>query len=474
LVTNGTAATAVVVSDSGVFHAVSCRTASICEAVSDGGITPVTDGTPGPTRGGVSGIYLRGVSCPSDTACALVGIGRNQVIPALSPFGFPPGHSEQVVGAGTLWAIACPAVGRCLAVGDGSAGGVVATFLPPTVTTSPQDRTVVAGNPVSFDAAGGGVPTPIVQWQVSTDGGTTFSDIPGAISAAYGFIATAADQDRRYRAVFKNVTGITPTNAATLTVQVPTTTGLVSSLSPSVSGEAVTFTATVNPSPSAGTIQFSVDNAPAGAPVTVNAGHAAVNLSTLAVGTHTVGAAYSGGDNFLGSQGSTGQVVNKAATAVTVGSSAAPSVSGQEVTFTATIAAVAPGAGVPTGTVQVSVDGTKAGEPVPVSSGRAAFTTTSLTAGKHTVAALYSGAANFLASQGSLDQTVNADNPVTIAGPPRDPAGLPVAPVTPPAPAPNPAPKGTLPHTGGHPLPLAVTAVALTLAGGALRKRTRS
>jgi hypothetical protein len=328
----------------------------------------------------------------------------------------------------------------------------------------------------------------------------------------------------------------------------------------------------VNPSPSAGTIQFSVDNAAAGAPVTVNAGHAAFNLSTLAVGTHTVGASYSGGDNFLGSQGSTGQVVNKAATAVTVGSSAAPSVSGQEVTFTATvapvapgggmptgtvqfsvagtpsgdpvpvgagrasfattalavgkntvaaaysgddrfltshgsldqtvnkaataatlvssaaapptvgeavtftatIAAVAPGAGVPTGTVQFSVDGAKAGGPVPVSSGRAALTTTSLTAGKHTVAALYGGAPNFLASQGSLDQTVNADNPVTIAGPPRDPAGLPVAPVTPPAPAPNPAPKGTLPLTGGNPLPLALTAVALTLAGGALRKRTRS
>jgi hypothetical protein len=39
---------------------------------------------------------------------------------------------------------------------------------------------------VSFTATASGTPSPTVQWQVSTDGGTTFSDIAGAISTTFG------------------------------------------------------------------------------------------------------------------------------------------------------------------------------------------------------------------------------------------------------------------------------------------------
>src|SRR5262249_55402737 len=87
-------------------------------------------------------------------------------------------------------------------------------------------------------------------------------------------------------------------------------------------------------------------------------------------------------------------------TITTVVGSANPSVYGQPVTFTATVAPAGPGVGgVPTGTVQFQIDGVNLGAPVPLSAGQA--TSVSLPApapGPHTVVALYSGGGLFLAS----------------------------------------------------------------------------
>jgi hypothetical protein len=67
---------------------------------------------------------------------------------------------------------------------------------------------------------------------------------------------------------------------------------------------------------------------------------------------------------------------------------------------------VGPGAGDRTGTVQVSVDGHAAGEPVSLDSGQANFTASSFGVGTHTVAGAYSGNGNFMASDDSMAQTV--------------------------------------------------------------------
>jgi cyclophilin family peptidyl-prolyl cis-trans isomerase len=90
----------------------------------------------------------------------------------------------------------------------------------PTVTTNPVAQTVNAGSTIlsTFTAAASGNPTPTVQWKMSTDGGTTFSDIAGATSTSYTFTATAADNGNRYEAVFTNTVGTVATTAATLTV----------------------------------------------------------------------------------------------------------------------------------------------------------------------------------------------------------------------------------------------------------------
>ena len=46
-----------------------------------------------------------------------------------------------------------------------------------------------------------------MQWEVSTNGGTTFSAITGATSTTYSFTATAAENGNQYEAVFSNSAG---------------------------------------------------------------------------------------------------------------------------------------------------------------------------------------------------------------------------------------------------------------------------
>src|SRR5262249_20136769 len=98
-----------------------------------------------------------------------------------------------------------------------------------------------------------------------------------------------------------------------------------------------------------------------------------------------------------------------AATTTTVASSANPSVFGQSVTFTATVAPNAGGSGTPTGMVQFQIDGTNFGSPVSLNGGLAtSLATSSLSASAHTVTALYSGDTNFSGSTAVIIQNVNA------------------------------------------------------------------
>jgi hypothetical protein len=83
-------------------------------------------------------------------------------------------------------------------------------------------------------------------------------------------------------------------------VKTATTTALTSSLNPSVSGHAVTFTAQVSPSAATGSIQF-VDGSSLLGTVTVSGGSAALAVSSLSVGAHSITATYSGDANYTGS-----------------------------------------------------------------------------------------------------------------------------------------------------------------------------
>ena len=102
----------------------------------------------------------------------------------------------------------------------------------------------------------------------------------------------------------------------------PTTTTVVSSGTPSIYGNNVTFTATVAPAPSGGTVQFKNNGSNLGSPASVNTitGVATLVTSTLGVvGPNEITAVYSGNFQFEGSttSGSITQGVTKAGLTVT-------------------------------------------------------------------------------------------------------------------------------------------------------------
>ena len=194
--------------------------------------------------------------------------------------------------------------------------------------------------------------------------------------------------------------------------QTATTTSVASSVTPSVFGQSVQFTATVAPASGTGTptgtVQFSLDGTNFGAAATMSGGAATSStIGTLTVGPHSVGAAYSGDTGFSGSFDSRTQTINRADTTTAVTSSANPSVFGQSVTLTAAVSVTAPGVGLPGGSVQFAIDGSNVGTPVTLSSGSASMTTATLGVGSHTVAAVYSGDGSFNTSSGTLSQNVN-------------------------------------------------------------------
>ena len=89
----------------------------------------------------------------------------------------------------------------------------------PAITEAPLSRTVNPGSLVTFSAAADAQPPPQVQWQVSVDGGTTYGNIAGATARTYSFVATVADNNKRFRAVFSNPRGAQTAGPATLGVR---------------------------------------------------------------------------------------------------------------------------------------------------------------------------------------------------------------------------------------------------------------
>jgi hypothetical protein len=118
----------------------------------------------------------------------------------------------------------------------------------PIIARNPSNQTVKAGQTATFTAAASGNPTPTVQWQVSSDGGKTFSNLGGATTLTLTNVQ-ASQNGYKYRAVFTNSAGSATTSAATLTVQyAPTVTTNPSNQTVTATGSA-TFTAAANGNP---------------------------------------------------------------------------------------------------------------------------------------------------------------------------------------------------------------------------------
>jgi uncharacterized repeat protein (TIGR01451 family) len=209
--------------------------------------------------------------------------------------------------------------------------------------------------------------------------------------------------------------------AVVVTVSVAATaTTAAAAKNPVVYGEPVALTVQVAvPGPGSGTPAGSVTVEEAGTVLgtgVLSAGAAAVTVTGLEPGAHALVARFPG-DAGLGASASAPLAlrVDPAATQVTLVAGPSPVGHGEAATLTATVAAVAPGGGVPAGTVSFSDGGAALGTATLDGAGRATFTTRALAIGAHALTATYAGGARHLgATSAPAALTVERDA-VTVA-----------------------------------------------------------
>jgi hypothetical protein len=283
-----------------------------------------------------------------------------------------------------------------------------------TVSPSPAlvGQTVTLTSTLSVVAPGGGVPGGTVTF---LDGTTTLAMVRMSGGVATFQTTSLAIGTHSLSAVWHGDSNNIGSTSSVVTETVnsagktTSTTALQSSADPSVYGQSVTFTATVTGSGGTptGTVTFLNGTATLGSS-TLSNGTATWTTSALAPGGYSITAAYAGDSNFATSTSTTlTQTVNQDAATVALSSSLNPSTAGQSVTFTATVAAVSPGAGTPTGSVTFYDGSTSLGSQT-LSGGSASVSTSTLPVGGDSITAVYSGDTNFTTETSSaLTQTVN-------------------------------------------------------------------
>lgn len=189
-----------------------------------------------------------------------------------------------------------------------------------------------------------------------------------------------------------------------------TATTLEAAPNPSVFGQSVTLTATVCVSaPGAGVagglVTFKDGASVLGSSsLAAGAGCPAASFSSAALtaGTHAISAAYAGDADFNASTGGGSQLVEKAGTTTTITlDTPDPSIIGATFTVKWSVAVNSPGAGTPTGTVQVTGG---SGCSATVAAGQCTVAGTA--PGTQTLTATYSGDANFLGSSDTESHSV--------------------------------------------------------------------
>ncbi len=225
----------------------------------------------------------------------------------------------------------------------------------------------------------------------------------GGYSAGSGYDLVTGRGSPHADLVVNNLVGPTlPPAKATFT-------SLASSTNPSVYGQSVTFIANVFGSggtPS-GEVAF-LDGGVMLGEGTLNYGTAVLTTGSLPPGGALITAVYEGDQTFASSTSfSQFELVFAASSTVTLSSSADPVTAGQSVALTATVNAVAPGFGLPTGTVYFLSGNSVVGS-VPLFNGSASFSMPAFSSGRYSLEALYSGDGDFYgATSAPLLETIN-------------------------------------------------------------------
>ncbi len=275
-----------------------------------------------------------------------------------------------------------------------------------SVNPSVYGQSVTFTATVGVVAPGSGTPTGTVAFE---EGTTTLNTETLGVSGTVSFTTSAlAVGSATITAVYSGDSNfVTSTSSTTETVNhAGTTTDLLASPTTANAGQTVTLTATIAiVAPGSGTptgsVQFFVGTTSLGT-ASLSGNTAILTTTALPVGTDSLTAQYSGDPSFTASTSSAVSVtINPAgiATTTTLKSSLNPSVYGQAVTLTATVAPSS-GSGTPTGSVTF-YDGSTVLGTATLSSKKASLQTSSLPTGR------------------SRSRRFTAETPTTLPAPPR-------------------------------------------------------
>lgn len=287
-----------------------------------------------------------------------------------------------------------------------------------TTTTVSAPATAETGTSVTLSAAVAPVPTGgTVQFKVagSDIGAPVNVDVSGHATMPYTFNASGAYD---VSAVYSGTTGFAASTASaqTVTVSDPTPSDVETTLGLQVpatveTGDDVDLTATVTPANAQGTVQFSVDGTPVGAPVTVSGGAATLSHAFASAGTKSVTAAFTGGAGFANSTASAQTVTVSDPTPIDVATTTMLVVPGNAKTgeaedLYATVYNSTTSDVVPSGGTVEFFDGTTSLGSAPVIDGVATLSHTFTTVGTHDITATFSGATGFTGSTAAVKQVV--------------------------------------------------------------------
>ncbi len=157
-------------------------------------------------------------------------------------------------------------------------------------TTQPLTQTPASGTDVTFTTvAAGGSGTKTYQWQISTDGGTTWTNITGATLATYTINDATSANNAKYRNRVTDTTGTINSTVATLTVAAPTSYDTTLTFTSSTSANAAGVAGEVLASDADLKFEFNLVTPRTGTPANMN-----INLSSTLVMVVTFPTDYAG------------------------------------------------------------------------------------------------------------------------------------------------------------------------------------
>lgn len=282
------------------------------------------------------------------------------------------------------------------------------------VTVSANSSSVPTGQPATLTAtlaAINGLASNATGAVAFYDGNSGLAQVPVTNGSATYTTSTLSQGQHTISAIYSGDSSfayaLSPTFNLSITAP-QANVALTASPNPANPNQAITLTATVTPSNATGTVQF-LNGSTALGIVTVTNATATLSGVTLAPGTYSLTAQYSGGNGLPAATSPVVSLTVKAASSMSLTSSLNPSPVQQSVTFTANVTPAAA-----TGSVQF-LDGSTVLGATTLTNGAATFSTSSLAQGTHSITASYAGDANDTPATSSvLTQTVQAASAISI------------------------------------------------------------